>query len=122
MRHTSSLTLWPKLDIFVHGISFGLLPVQPKKHSSYKPKPTTTTSPVLFPPTSFHSSTLCPGHCGGVNRSLTAPDKMEVNGHFESAHQNGKVADFEHGVQIIDEDKEFKYAPPGLSRGAADEQ
>jgi hypothetical protein len=34
---------------------------------------------------------------------------MNVNGHFASAGQNGK-ADFEHGIQVIDEDKEFKYA------------
>jgi len=33
---------------------------------------------------------------------------MAVNGHFASAGQNGS-ANFEHGVQIIDEDKEFKY-------------
>ena len=43
-----------------------------------------------------------------VNRSLTAPDKMAVNGHFASVGQNG-TANFEHGVQVIDEDKEFKY-------------
>jgi len=37
------------------------------------------------------------------------PDKMNVNGHFASIGQNGE-ADFEHGIQVIDEDKEFKYA------------
>ena len=42
------------------------------------------------------------------NRSLTAPDRMAVNGHFASGGQNGH-ASFEHGVQVIDEDKEFKY-------------
>lgn len=42
-----------------------------------------------------------------MNRAATAPDKMAVNGHFASAGQNGK-ADFEHGIQVIDEDKEFK--------------
>lgn len=41
-------------------------------------------------------------------RSATAPDYMAVNGHFASAGQNGH-ANFEHGVQVIDEDKEFKY-------------
>jgi len=40
-----------------------------------------------------------------VNRSHTAPEKMSVNGHFASAGE----ANFEHGVQVIDEDKEFKY-------------
>jgi hypothetical protein len=38
---------------------------------------------------------------------MTAPDKMAVNGHFASAGQNGR-ANFEHGIQVIDEDKEFK--------------
>jgi hypothetical protein len=42
-----------------------------------------------------------------ANRSYTAPDKMTVNGHFASAGQNG-TANFENGVQVIDEDKEFK--------------
>lgn len=42
-------------------------------------------------------------------RSATAPQYMAVNGHFASSGQNGH-ANFEHGVQVIDEDKEFKYA------------
>lgn len=41
-------------------------------------------------------------------RSATAPEKMDVNGHMASRGQNGH-ANFEHGVQVIDEDKEFKY-------------
>jgi len=45
-------------------------------------------------------------------RSATAPEKMAVNGHFASQGQNGH-ANFEHGVQLIDEDKEFKYATRG---------
>ena len=65
-------------------------------------------SPTAISPVSSHSSTLTPGRRGTVSRSLTAPDKMGVNGHFASVGQNGK-ADFEHGIQIIDEDKEFKY-------------
>ena len=36
---------------------------------------------------------------------------MAVNGHFASVGENGK-ANFEHGIQVIDEDKEFKYAAP----------
>ena len=41
-------------------------------------------------------------------RAATAPENMSaVNGHFASAGQNGH-ANFEHGVQVIDEDKEFK--------------
>jgi hypothetical protein len=50
------------------------------------------------------SATLRPST---VNRSLTAPDKMPVNGHFASVGQNG-AANFEHGVQVIDEEKDFK--------------
>jgi len=44
-----------------------------------------------------------------ASRAATAPDCMAVNGHFASHGQNGH-ANFEHGVQVIDEDKEFKYA------------
>jgi hypothetical protein len=44
---------------------------------------------------------------GSVGRAMTAPDKMAVNGHFASAGQNGRT-NFEHGIQVIDEDKEFK--------------
>lgn len=40
-------------------------------------------------------------------RSATAPDQMAVNGHFASQGQNGHGS-FEHGIQVIDEDKEFK--------------
>ena len=43
-----------------------------------------------------------------MSRALTAPDKMAINGHFASVGQNGS-ADFENGVQVIDEEKEFKY-------------
>jgi hypothetical protein len=34
---------------------------------------------------------------------------MPVNGHFASIGDNREVADYEHGVQVIDEEKEFKY-------------
>lgn len=67
-------------------------------------------SGTALSPSSSHSSALSPGRPAAANRSLTAPDKMEVNGHFASVGQNGK-ADFEHGIQVIDEDKEFKYVP-----------
>ncbi|KAK5937997.1 Dynamin-like GTPase that mediates homotypic ER fusion [Knufia obscura] len=40
------------------------------------------------------------------SRSATAPEHMAVNGHFASHGQNGH-ANFQHGVQVIDEDKEF---------------
>merc|ERR1712000_421711 len=58
--------------------------------SPRSPSISTTTAPRPFP----------------TNRAYTAPDKMTVNGHFASAGQNGE-ANFEHGVQVIDEDKEF---------------
>jgi hypothetical protein len=45
------------------------------------------------------------------SRSQTAPSKMAVNGHFSSVGDTG-VADYEHGVQVIDEEKEFKYSLP----------
>ncbi|KIX94165.1 protein sey1 [Fonsecaea multimorphosa CBS 102226] len=41
-----------------------------------------------------------------INRANTAPEKMSVNGHLASVGQNG-TADFEHGVQVVDEDKQF---------------
>ena len=53
------------------------------------------------------SPVFSPARPNTVNRSYTAPDKMEVNGHFASVGQNG-TADFEHGIQVIDEDKEYK--------------
>ena len=45
------------------------------------------------------------------SRSQTAPSKMAVNGHFSSVGDAGG-ADYEHGVQVVDEEKEFKYSPP----------
>ena len=53
------------------------------------------------------SGTLEPPHRRSTfNRSYTAPDKMAVNGHMAGMGQNG-TANFEHGIQVIDEDKEF---------------
>jgi hypothetical protein len=60
-------------------------------------------SSALSPPSAPSNS-----RPGGIGRAFTAPDKMAVNGHFASAGQNGK-ANFEHGIQVIDEDKEFKF-------------
>ena len=61
-------------------------------------------SSTLMPPLSPTTSNVRPGP---ANRALTAPDKMSVNGHFASTGQNG-TANFEHGVQVIDEEKEYK--------------
>lgn len=60
-------------------------------------------SPTLSPPVSPAKS-----RPSGISRALTAPEKMAVNGHFASAGQNGQ-GNFEHGIQVIDEDKEFKF-------------
>lgn len=45
----------------------------------------------------------------GLERSPTAPSVLS-NGHFASVGAEGDAASYEHGVQVIDGDKEFKYA------------
>lgn len=45
----------------------------------------------------------------GLERSPTAPSVLS-NGHFASVGAEGDAAFYEHGVQVIDGDKEFKYA------------
>jgi hypothetical protein len=35
-----------------------------------------------------------------------------ANGHFATVGDNGDSASYEHGVQVIDENKEFKYGSP----------
>ncbi|KAK5136494.1 Dynamin-like GTPase that mediates homotypic ER fusion [Meristemomyces frigidus] len=40
-------------------------------------------------------------------RHPTAPSVMTMNGHFASVGENAMAADFEHGVQIVDQDKVF---------------
>lgn len=44
----------------------------------------------------------------GLERSGTAPSVLS-NGHFASVGAEGDLASYEHGVQVIDENKEFKY-------------
>lgn len=66
-------------------------------------------SSSVSPPQSPVSSNSTSGRRLTVNRSMTAPEKMAINGHFASAGQNGEM-NFEHGVQVIDEDKDFKCA------------
>ena len=60
----------------------------------------------LAPPQSPRSSTS--PNRPLQNRAYTAPDKMATNGHFASVGQNGH-ANFDNGVQVVDEDKQFKY-------------
>lgn len=44
----------------------------------------------------------------GLERSPTAPPVLS-NDHFASIGGQGDTASYEHGVQVIDGDKEFKY-------------
>lgn len=43
-----------------------------------------------------------------LGRSPTAPPIM-ANGHFAAVGDHGDLAAYEHGVQVVDENKEFKY-------------
>jgi len=40
---------------------------------------------------------------------------MTVNGHFAAVGDAPTEQRYEHGIQVIDEEKEFKYAPDSLS-------
>ena len=44
----------------------------------------------------------------GLGRTPTAPPIM-ANGHFATIGDHADTAAYEHGVQVIDENKEFKY-------------
>ncbi|ETI24520.1 protein SEY1 [Cladophialophora carrionii CBS 160.54] len=61
---------------------------------------------TLSPPQSPERSLTSNNRPIPINRANTAPEKMSTNGHFASAGQNGH-ADFENGVQVVDEDKQF---------------
>ncbi|KAI9878577.1 MAG: Dynamin-like GTPase that mediates homotypic ER fusion, partial [Pleopsidium flavum] len=41
------------------------------------------------------------------NRHPTAPSVMTVNGHIASVGETPSKEQYEHGIQVIDEDKEF---------------
>ena len=41
-------------------------------------------------------------------RHPTAPSIMTMNGHFASVGEKPTREQYEHGIQIIDEDQEFK--------------
>lgn len=43
----------------------------------------------------------------GLGRNPTAPPVMG-NGHFATIGADGDAVSYEHGVQVIDENKEFK--------------
>jgi hypothetical protein len=65
---------------------------------------------LTSPSSVMANSTLSPPHSTErphPDRAHTAPENMATNGHFASVGQNGH-ANFENGVQVVDEDKEFK--------------
>lgn len=37
---------------------------------------------------------------------------MAANGHVDSIGDHNSTAAYEHGVQVVDEEKQFKYVPP----------
>jgi hypothetical protein len=54
-----------------------------------------------------------------ASRFPTAPSVMTVNGHFAAVGDAPTKQQYEHGIQVIDEEKEFKYAatsPHGLCK------
>ncbi|KIW68517.1 protein SEY1 [Phialophora macrospora] len=61
---------------------------------------------TLSPPQSPERSLTSNNRPIPINRANTAPENMSTNGHFASAGQNGH-ADFDNGVQVVDEDKQF---------------
>ena len=44
-----------------------------------------------------------------MSRSTTASSAIGTNGHFATANADNDPTAYEHGVQVIDEDKQFKY-------------
>ena len=54
-------------------------------------------------------------HRPSAPRHVTAPPGT-MNGHFALVGDAGAI-DFDHGVQVIDEEKEFKYVAVFSSRG-----
>ncbi len=44
-----------------------------------------------------------------------------MNGHFSAVGDGPNAQDYEHGIQVIDEDKEFKYAMPLMPLSARHE-
>ena len=43
-------------------------------------------------------------------RHPTAPSVLSVNGHFANMGENPTKEQYEHGIQVINETQEFKYA------------
>lgn len=61
------------------------------------------------------STTLSPQRAAKENRPPstsrhpTAPSIMQVNGHFAGVGETPTKEQYEHGIQVINEDQEFKY-------------
>jgi hypothetical protein len=47
-----------------------------------------------------------------ASRFPTAPSVMTMNGHFASVGDEPTTEQYDNGIQVIDEDKEFKYGGP----------
>lgn len=43
------------------------------------------------------------------NRHPTAPSVMTVNGHFANVGEKATKEQYEHGIQVINENQDFKY-------------
>ena len=48
------------------------------------------------------------GRPRAASRSTTAPSTLPINGHFASIGDHDDPLVYEHGVQVIDEAKQFK--------------
>ncbi len=51
----------------------------------------------------------------GAARQFTAPSVMTMNGHFAAVGDTPTKEQYEHGVQVIDQDKNYKYGLSGPS-------
>ena len=49
-------------------------------------------------------------------RHPTAPSIMSVNGHFANMGEKPTKEQYEHGIQVINENQEFKWAPASVLR------
>ena len=50
-----------------------------------------------------------PHRPSAASRLATAPSVMTMNGHFAAVGDAPAKGQYEHGIQVIDEEKEFKY-------------
>ena len=51
------------------------------------------------------------------NRHPTAPSVMTVNGHFANVGEKATKEQYEHGIQVINENQDFKYVIEPLEFG-----